>query len=236
MDYEKEIRQEALNWKRKQIRRQSIAKRFSKSTQDKLQKLIPNQAHDIITESIRQMVEITINSSEYLPKASYESSEMTMEQKEKLIQEKIVYYKRMAALEGAGTGAGGIFLGLADFPLLLAIKMRFLFEAGAIHGFETKNMQERLFLLFVFQLAFSSLPAHKEQILEIIEDWGENPVRDVDWRQWQQNYRDYIDLAKMFQLVPGIGAVVGAYANYHLLDHLGETAIQCFRLRVLKDI
>jgi hypothetical protein len=33
-------------------------------------------------------------------------------------------------------------------------------------------------------------------------------------------------------LVPGIGAVVGAVANYHLLDHLGETAMNCYRLRL----
>ncbi len=28
-------------------------------------------------------------------------------------------------IEGAGTGAGGIFLGLSDFPLLLGIKVKF---------------------------------------------------------------------------------------------------------------
>jgi hypothetical protein len=43
---------------------------------------------------------------------------------------------------------------------------------------------------------------------------------------------DYIDLAKMLQLVPVIGAVVGAYANYKLLDRLGETAVNCYRLRI----
>jgi EcsC protein family len=38
----------------------------------------------------------------------------------------------------------------------------------------------------------------------------------------------------MLQLVPGIGAAVGAYANYNLLDHLGETAKNAYRLRILK--
>ena len=32
---------------------------------------------------------------------------------------------KIAAAEGAGTGAGGILLGLADFPLLLGIKIKF---------------------------------------------------------------------------------------------------------------
>jgi hypothetical protein len=38
----------------------------------------------------------------------------------------------------------------------------------------------------------------------------------------------------MLQLVPGIGAVVGAYANYQLMDKLGKTAINAYRLRVFK--
>jgi len=45
------------------------------------------------------------------------------------------------------------------------------------------------------------------------------------------DYRDYIDLAKLFQLVPLIGAPVGAIANYKLTDHLGRYAMNCYRLR-----
>jgi uncharacterized protein (DUF697 family) len=233
MDHEKELWQEAQSWKKKLIRRESVFRRFSKNTQDKITRIIPAKAHAIITESIKQMAELTMTSSEYLSKSIY-NSEMTFQQKEELIREKITKYKRMAALEGAGTGAGGILLGLADFPLLLAIKMRLLFEISAIYGQQTNKIEERLFLLTIFQLAFAS-EAHKERVLGMIEQWGEGEVIDIDWRQWQQDYRDHIDLVKMFQLVPGIGAVVGAYANYHLIDHLGETAIQCFRLRLLKE-
>jgi hypothetical protein len=40
--------------------------------------------------------------------------------------EKLNFYKKAAAASGAGTGAGGILLGLADFPLLLSLKMKFL--------------------------------------------------------------------------------------------------------------
>jgi hypothetical protein len=57
---------------------------------------------------------------------------------------------------------------------------------------------------------------------------------EMDWRKFQQEYRDYIDLVKMFQLVPGIGAFVGAYANNNLLKQLGETAMNAYRLRILE--
>ena len=42
---------------------------------------------------------------------------------------------------------------------------------------------------------------------------------------------DYIDLAKMAQLLPVIGAAVGAVANYQLLKQLGDTAMNCYRMR-----
>jgi hypothetical protein len=57
----------------------------------------------------------------------------------------------------------------------------------------------------------------------------------MDWRVFQQEYRDYIDFVKMFQLLPCVGAVVGAYANYNLLDHLGEVAKNCYRIRILQQ-
>ena len=56
----------------------------------------------------------------------------------------------------------------------------------------------------------------------------------MDWYVFQQEYRDHIDLVKMLQLIPGFGAIVGAYANYNLLDQLGETAMNAYRMRYMK--
>ena len=68
-----------------------------------------------------------------------------------------------------------------------------------------------------------------------VEDWDkrQHPAdfEHFDWRTFQREYRDYIDLAKMAQLIPLIGAPVGAVVNYRLLDKLGETAIEAYRLR-----
>ena len=145
-------------------------------------------------------------------------------------------FRKTAVIEGAGTGAGGIMLGLVDFPLLLSIKMKFLFEAAAVYGFDTDEYEERLFILHVFQLAFSSEETRKET-LSIIENWEEEKllIADMDWRDFQQEYRDYIDLVKMFQLIPGFGAIVGAFANYNLLDQLGEAAMNSYRLRLMQS-
>ena len=88
----------------------------------------------------------------------------------------------------------------------------------------------------IFQLAFSSQHTRNETYRRLA-NWNAYcqtlppEAADFDWRTFQQEYRDYIDLAKMAQLVPVIGAVVGALANYKLIEQLGETAMNCYRMR-----
>lgn len=234
--YEDIVLEEVQDWKRKVMKRSSIINRLSKQVQGKINDLIPEKAHQIITEGIKGMVKTTLFGSEITTKKG-EYDDLTLKQRDQLVKEKLITYRKAAVVEGAGTGAGGILLGLADFPLLLSIKMKFLFDVAAIYGFDTKAYDERLFLLHVFQLAYSS-DTLRQETLEKIENWEEmkHTLTDMDWQVFQQEYRDHIDLAKMLQLLPGIGAAVGAYANYNLLDQLGETAMNAYRLRILKEL
>ncbi len=71
-----------------------------------------------------------------------------------------------------------------------------------------------------------------------LADWNNysaelpDDIHAFEWRTFQQEYRDYIDLAKLAQLVPVIGAPVGAIVNYKLIDKLGKTAINAYRMRL----
>ncbi|WP_026582389.1 EcsC family protein [Bacillus sp. J33] len=232
--YELKAYQEIEEWKRQIYKRSSLLNRISKKAQTKVNSLIPEKAHKIITDSIKNMVKATLIGSNAITRKKQSASSTLAEMDQKL-EGKVAAYRKTAAVEGAGTGAGGILLGLADFPLLLSIKMKFLFEAASIYGYDTDEYEERLFILHIFQLAFSSDDKRKET-LKLIEEWEDRKegLTELDWKVFQQEYRDYIDFVKMLQLVPGIGAAVGAYANYNLLDHLGETAKNAYRLRILK--
>ena len=218
------------------MKKSSLLNRISKNAQTKINGMIPEKVHTIMTESIKNMVKATLAGSSITTKKR-QGAGLSLEERDERLKEKLSVYRKTAVIEGAGTGAGGILLGLADFPLLLSIKMKFLFEAAAVYGFDTTEYAERLFVLHVFQLAFSSDEKRRETF-QIIQDWEQqkDKLTDMDWRDFQQEYRDYIDLAKMLQMVPGIGAVVGAYANYNLLDHLGETAMNAYRMRLLETI
>ncbi|HZH62789.1 MAG TPA: EcsC family protein [Metabacillus sp.] len=232
MSYEQKAAEEAKLWKQKLLRKPSFIERSSKKAQSKINHFIPEKVHVTVTEGIKKMVEATLIGSNMttFPK---KVGNLTFEEREQLVRKSIDVYKKTAAVEGASTGAGGILLGLADFPLFLSIKMKFLFEVASHYGYSTKEYEERLFLLYVFQLAFSS-EKHREEVLDTIENWENRKevIKDLDWRIFQQEYRDYIDLVKLMQIIPGIGAVVGGVANYHLVQQLGECAINCYRLRI----
>ncbi|MEO8795755.1 MAG: EcsC family protein, partial [Daejeonella sp.] len=143
--------------------------------------------------------------------------------------------------EGAITGAGGILMGFADFPILIGIKMKMLFEIAALYGYDVKDYKERLYILHIFQLAFSSQQGRNE-VYKKIANWNgfvsslPEDVNEFDWRNFQQEYRDYLDIAKMAQLIPIIGAAVGAVVNYKLVNKLGETAINCYRMRKISSL
>lgn len=233
-EYELKVFDEVETWKRKLIKRSSLLNRVSKKAQKKVNEIIPEKVHHVITDGMKNFVKAVLAGSDFMTRKG-NTSGVSLAEMDKQMEKKLEGFRRTAMIEGAGTGAGGILLGLADFPLLLSIKMKFLFEAAAIYGFETSRYEERIFLLYVFQLAFSSDDTRSETLV-IIDNWEREKERliDLDWRQFQQEYRDYIDFVKMLQLVPGIGLFVGAAANYRLLDHLGETATNAFRLRLLK--
>jgi hypothetical protein len=233
--YEQKVQKELIQWQKKMLKKSSTINRISKRMQTKVQVMIPKKVQYVLTETIKKMTQVILFGSNMTTMKKGEDT-LSLAERDILVEQKLKEYTKVAVVEGAGTGAGGIFLGLADFPLLLGIKIKFLFDAATLYGFDTKQKEERLFILHIFQLAFSS-DEHRYHVFKIIDAWDErkHEVEEIDWEKYQIEYRDYIDFIKMLQLVPGIGAVVGAYANHQLLDRLGEYTMKCYQLRILKQ-
>lgn len=237
--YEEKAKLELLRWERKIYREGFLGKKYAKKLQLKINERIPERIHQLFTTSIKNMIYATLVGSEYTT-ATIPLEAVTLQERELRLQEKLRLYKKTAAIEGAGTGAGGIFLGMVDFPLLLSIKMKFLFEVASLYGFDVKDYRERLYILYLFQLTFSS-DEKKRQVYEKLKNWEDIKeklpdknvyLEEIDWKEFQLEYRDHIDLIKLLQLIPGFGAIVGAFANYHFLEVLGETAKNGYRMRV----
>ena len=207
-------------WKEKMRKKPSLLNKASKGVQNKFNSILPDNYHNIITSAIKNMTKVVLFGSKYTTKKPLIG--LTLKERDDLALDKIKTYKN------------------TDLPLLLGIKIKLLYELASIYGFDVKDYRERMYILSIFQLAFSS-QNHVNKVFAKIENWDEykntlsDDINDLDWRSFQQEYRDYIDLAKLLQLVPGIGAFVGAYVNNKLVDKLGEYAMYAYRMRILSD-
>jgi EcsC protein family len=232
--YERAALAELQGWREQMLRKPTLWNRATQGLQRKVNSYIPEKAHAAVTAVIRQMTQTVISGSSYT--AGPPLLDGDLETRERLVTAKIDVYRKTAAIEGGVTGAGGFFMGLADFPLLIGIKLKLLFDIAGLYGYSTTQYQERIYLLSVFQLAFSS-DAHRREVYLTMADWeGQREslppsMEGFDWRTFQQQYRDYIDLAKLAQLVPVIGAPVGLVVNNRLVQRLGRTAMNSYRMR-----
>lgn len=224
-------------WKNKMRKKVSIINKITSKTQRKFNSMLPKKYHEIITIAVKNMVKSVLFGYKYITKKPYNN--LTLEQRENIARNKIDMYKKIAMAEGAATGAGGIIVGIADFPLLLGIKVKLLYDLAAVYGFDVRDYKERVYVLNIIQLAFSS-QGYGKKVFNIMENWDNyseklpNNINDFDWESFQQEYRDYLDIAKLLQLFPVIGAAVGLYVNGKLLDKLGEVAINSYRMRLIE--
>jgi hypothetical protein len=238
MGYEQIALGELKTWQRKMSSRPTLMNKLSKRMQVKMNSYIPEKVHQAITGAIKQMIRGVLFGATHITKnpASFSS----LMQTEEAVQKAINNYKHTAAAEGGIIGTGGFLLGLAEIPILMGIKIKMLFDIASLYGFNIKDYKERVYILHIFELAFSS-HQHRRDVYAKMENWNEkkqklpDDINEFNWRDFQQEYRDYIDLAKMAQLIPGIGAVVGFVVNYNLLKKLGTTAMNAYRMRLVDE-
>lgn len=232
--YEARASAELEAWKAKVLKGPSLMGRAARGAQVRINRMIPEKVHAAVTVMMEKMTRAIITGSDLTTADPLPAG--TLQEREAQVERRIAAYRAAAAAEGGIAGAGGFALATAEFPVLITTKLKLLFDIAALYGHDGAELSERLYILHIFQLAFSSAE-HRQDVFQAMADWDrrEHPA-DLDafeWRKFQQEYRDYIDLAKLVQLVPVIGAPVGAVVNYRLLGRLGDTAINAYRMRWL---
>lgn len=232
--YEAKAREEMAAWRAHVLRRPSAWDRATRGVQDRINTAIPEKVHAVVTKAIEGMTQAILTGSRFT--SARPVAVVSLQETEAKVRDQIGFYRTTASVEGGVAGAGGLLLAAADFPALMTLKVKMLFEIAALYGHDGADWRERLYVLHIFQLAFSSA-RHRPEVLQKLDDWiaGVNQpasLNDFDWRKFQLEYRDYIDLAKLAQLIPVIGAPVGAVVNYRLVDQLGRTATNAYRMRL----
>ena len=230
---EKAVRAELDAWRARALRPPGLWDRATRGTQDRINRVIPERVHAVVTSGVEAMTRGILFGSDLMKTKPVADGSLAA--REARARAAIRLFRNTAGVEGGVAGAGGFVLAAADFPALMAIKVRLLGDVVAAYGWGGGSERERLFVLHIFHLAFASARRRPEALANL-EGWmagADQPeaITEYDWRTFQIEYRDHIDLAKLAQLIPVVGAPIGAVVNWRLVDRLGETAMMACRMR-----
>ncbi|MGD6845487.1 EcsC family protein [Bacillus infantis] len=150
--------------------------------------------------------------------------------------------KKLAAIQGAGTGFGGLFTLSLDIPVLLGMQLKTLQDIAICYGYDPKSKKERLFIVKALQFVSADIVG-KQAILRQLSDI-DSPEEDVQreiaseiqgWREVVFAYRDQFGWKKLFQMVPIAGLVFGAFINRSAVGDIGEAGMMLYRKRKIKE-
>ena len=154
----------------------------------------------------------------------------------------------LAAAEGGVTGASGLIGIAVDIPSLMTLALRTIYQTALCYGFELKGEEGRHVVLRVFSLASANSLREKETALVSLVAIKQM-LQQQSWQQIQQAAFATVgkealvvalrDLAgqlginltkrKALNIVPVVGAAVGAAVNASFMKDVGWAARRTFQ-------
>ena len=144
---------------------------------------------------------------------------------------------KLATVQGASTGIGGIFTLAIDIPVILGMALKTLQEIAIIHGYDPNDKMERIFIVKCLQFASADIVGKEAILTELAsmhedKQASENMISQLQgWQEVFFTYRDQFGWKKLFQMVPIAGMIFGAYANKGMIQDITETGIMLYRKR-----
>ncbi|MFZ7101475.1 MAG: EcsC family protein [Peptococcaceae bacterium] len=231
--YDAQVKRELARWEKKLLAGTGFVEKLSRNIQQKIDSYIPAKVHNTICKALELGIKSILGGINLIPVNTAKLQQTSQKNLAELDREVDIIakrYKKLAAVTGAGTGWGGILSLAVDYPALISLELKMLQEIAQAFGYDIRDKKERLYILKVFLLAFSADESRKKTYLELISQ----DCRDLDWQELYWEYKERVEFKKMLQILPGFGAVIGAWANYGLIDDLAGTARNCYRLRYFK--
>jgi hypothetical protein len=171
--------------------------------------------------------------------------QLDLERVDKTVGYLAAKYKVTAAAEGAATGSLGAAGIAVDIPALVAIAMRAVCEYATYYGFDVSIEGERAFAMTILGAASSSTVAAKQVALAELTKLSVLIAQRKTWAELQQLLSVQVikkiaqalgmrlTKAKLAQIVPLVGAGVGAGFNGWYVGSVTETAYHLYRERFL---
>jgi hypothetical protein len=145
---------------------------------------------------------------------------------------------KLATIQGATTGIGGIFTLAVDIPVLLGLSLKTLQEIAIAYGYDPKNRDERIFIVKCLQFSSADVVGKQAILNELSTFYKRENAKNNEmisqlqgWREVVYTYRDQFGWKKLLQMVPIAGMVFGALTNRSMIHDLAETGMMLYRKR-----
>jgi hypothetical protein len=147
---------------------------------------------------------------------------------------------KMATVQGATTGIGGLFTLAVDIPVLLGLSLKVLQEISLCYGYDPKDKAERIFIVKCLQFTSSDIVG-KKAILEDLSSFQQGSQNQQmisqlqGWREVVTTYRDSFGWKKLFQMIPIAGMIFGAFINRSSINDVAEAGKMLYRKRRIME-
>lgn len=142
-------------------------------------------------------------------------------------------HTNFATVQGATTGFGGIFTLAIDIPLLLGTSLKVLQEMAITYGYDPRKKEERIFIVKCLQFSNSDFVGKQSILKELTKTNTEQEAisRLQGWREVILAYRDNYGWKKLFQMVPVLGMIFGAFINRYTIQDVAEAGEMLYQKR-----
>lgn len=156
-------------------------------------------------------------------------------------------YKGLAAVEGVGTGLVGLVGIPADVVALISMNLRAIGEYATFCGFDLSLQQERLFALDILGMASSSTDVSKQLFMANLVKVSKDVAKKKAWKHLEKHafvsavqklakaLGIRLTKAKLAQVVPAAGAIVGGGFNAYYTAKVCDAAFHLYRERMLAE-
>lgn len=141
----------------------------------------------------------------------------------------------IGTLEGALTGAGGVFTTLLDIPLLFGLALRTILQIGHCYGFPLDRPTDQAFVLGVLAAGLTNSRERKQHILVRLREIEDLLLEETEENLVVEEAASLLFQLEVFEEVPGVGAISGALLNLSAIRRVDLTARRVFEERWLRE-
>ncbi len=147
--------------------------------------------------------------------------------------------ERLALVDGAVAGIGGVVTETLNVPLLLAATLRSIVRIGHCYGYTLDTEIDRLFVLGILELSTADEPERRQELFQQLEQLGPAPAGSNGRSKKKRVDLDGVRTAMLedlaFGAVPILGDLTSILMDYDFVRRVDITARRVFQERWLKD-